>query len=125
MDKEKITNAITEISNLSDEQQKYLYGRCESWVKENFKDGLEIVSIMESDKHEEGIVHCYLRNPDDGCCYDIRGEIESDEDILAYTGIDYNEDDIEEFVFESLEDFKTYLKWVDFEMIKDNFLIQE
>ena len=121
MDKNKIANAISKISELSDEQQKYLYGQCDRWVKENFKDGLEIVAIMESAKHENGIVHCYIRNPDNGCYYDVRGEMNSDEDVLAYTGIDYNEDNIEEFVFESLNDFEIYLKWVDFEMVKDNF----
>lgn len=121
MEKEEIAEAITKIGELSKEQQKYLYGECENWVKKNFTNGMEIVVIMESDKHEEGIVHCYLRNRNNGLCYDVRGEMNDDREVLLYTGIDYNLDNIDEFIFECLDDFEMYLKWVDFEMVKDQF----
>lgn len=74
------------------------------------------------DKHENGIEHCYLRNKIIGCCYDIRGEFGNDEDILRYTGVNYNQENIEEFVFQRVEDFKKFLKWVEFEQVKDCFM---
>ena len=107
---------------MSDDEQKYLYGKCENWVKQNFTAGMEIIAIMESDKHEEGIVHCYLRDPNNGLCYDIRGEMKDDREVLFYTGVDYSMDNIDEFIFECLADFEMYLKWVDFEMVKEQFL---
>ena len=110
------------ISELSPEEEKYLYGNCDKWVKEHFSDGLEIVAIMMENNHEEGIVHCYLRNPDNGHCYDVRGEFETDEEIMEYTEVDIIEDDIDQFIIDTLDDFELFLKWAEFEIVKDEFL---
>jgi len=123
MSKEKIAEQIQQINLLSEEEQRYLYGECDKWCIENFEDGLEIVAIMESDNHENGITHSYLRNPDNQLCYDVRGESGCDEEIIAYTGADYFNDEIEEYVFENLYDFKKFLKWVEFEVVREGYLV--
>lgn len=122
MSKEEIAEQIQQINLLSEEEQRYLYGECDKWCIENFEDGLEIVAIMESDNRENGIAHSYLRNPDNKLCYDVRGESGCDEEIIAYTGVDYFNDEIEEYVFESLYDFKKFLKWVEFEVVREGYL---
>lgn len=122
MSKEEIAEQIQQINLLSEEEQRYLYGECDKWCIENFEDGLEIVAIMESDNHENGIAHSYLRNPDNQLCYDVRGESGCDEEIISYTGVDYFNDEIEEYVFESLYDFKKFLKWVEFEVVREGYL---
>lgn len=120
--KELLAKDISAIRKMSEEDQRYLYGECDRWVLDNFEIGLEIVAIIIPDKHINGIEHCYLRNKITGCCYDTRGEFGNDEDILRYTVVNYNQDNIEEFVFQRLEDFKKFLKWVEFEQIKDYFI---
>lgn len=122
MSKEEITEQIQQINSLSEEEQRYLYGECDKWCIENFEDGLQIVVIMESDNHENGITHSYLRNPDNQLCYDVRGESGCDEEIIAYTGVDYFNDEIEEYVFDNLYDFKKFLKWVEFESVREGYL---
>ena len=122
MRNEEIAEQIQQINLLSEEEQRYLYGECDKWCIENFEDGLEIVAIMESDNHENGIAHSYLRNPYNQLCYDVRGESGCDEEIIAYTGVDYFNDEIEEYVFESLYDFKKFLKWVEFEVVREGYL---
>lgn len=122
MSKEEIAEQIQQINLLSEEEQRYLYGECDKWCIENFEDGLEIVAIMESDNHENGITHSYLRNPDNQLCYDVRGESGCDEEIIAYTSVDYFNDEIEEYVFENLYDFKKFLKWVEFEVVREGYL---
>lgn len=121
-DKKKWLDTLNEINSLPKERQKYLYGECDYWVRDNYKDGLEIVAIMQKDNHEDGITHCYLRNPDNGLCYDVRGEKKTDEDILCYTGIDYFSSNTEEYVFQNLEDFEAYIKWIEFETEKQDYL---
>jgi len=44
---------------------------------------------MERDNHENGIIHSYLRNISTGLCYDVRGESGCDEEIIAYTSVNY------------------------------------
>ena len=73
MNKEKIADHIQKINQLSEEEQRYLYGECDKWCLDNFKEGLQIVAIMERDNHENGITHSYLRNINTGVCYDVRG----------------------------------------------------
>ncbi len=77
---------------------------------------------MEADNHENGITHCYLRNSENGLCYDVRGESGCDEEIIAYTLVDYLSDNIEEYVFDNLVDFKKFLKWVEFEVERVYYL---
>ena len=114
---------IAKINKMPDYLQKFLYGECDKWCVQNFKPGFEIVAIMVENSHEDGIVHAYLRKSDTRQCYDIRGEMENDEVIIRYTGIDYYEDNIEEFVFYTIEEFERYLKWVDFERVKTQYLV--
>lgn len=121
-DKDLLAEEICKINKISEEDQRYLYGECDRWVLDNFERGLEIVAIMVTENHENGIEHCYLRNKITGCCYDIRGELGSDDEILQYTGVIYSQNSIEEFVFENLNDFKKFLKWVEFEQIKNCFM---
>lgn len=64
MSKEEIAEQIREINVLPEEKQRYLYRECDKWCVENFEYGLEIAAIMESDNHENGITHSYLRNPE-------------------------------------------------------------
>lgn len=119
--KNLLAEDIYKINKMDEEDQKYLYGCCDDWVLKNFKVGLEIVVIM-THNHKKGIEHCYLRNSINGYCYDVRGESENDECILRYTGVVYECNSIEEFVFENLDDFKMFLKWVEFEKIRDYFM---
>lgn len=121
-DNDLLAEEIRKINKMSEDDKRYLYGECDRWVLDNFEIGLEIVAIMISDRHENGIEHCYLKNKITGCCYDIRGEFGNDEDILRYTGIIYECKDFEEFVFEDLDNFKKFLKWVEFEQVKDCFM---
>lgn len=122
MSNEEITEQIREINTLPEEKQRHLYGECDKWCIENFEDGLEIVAIMESDNHENGITHSYLRNPENKLCYDVRGEKGCDEEVIAYTGVDYFNDDIEEYIFDNIYDFKKFLKWVEFEVVREGYL---
>lgn len=123
MSKEEIVKQIQKINRLSDEDQRYLYGECDKWCLNNFEEGLQIVAIMEKDNHENGITHCYLRNLDNDLCYDVRGESGCDEEIIAYTGVDYYSSNIEEYVFEDIEDFKMFLKWIEFEAVRRYHLV--
>lgn len=118
MNKEKIADHIQIINQLSEEEQRYLYGECDKWCLDNFKEGLQIVAIMERDNHENGITHCYLRNLDNGLCYDVRGESGCDEEIIAYTGVNYFSNNVEEYIFDNVNDFKMFLKWIDFEVVR-------
>ena len=52
MDGNKYAEHIRKINLLSQEEQRYLYGECDRWVLNNFKNGLEIVAIMEKDNYE-------------------------------------------------------------------------
>lgn len=122
MVKKEIVNQIQRINHLSDDDLKYLYGECDKWCLDNFKDGLQIVAIMEKDNHENGITHSYLRNLDSGLCYDVRGESGCDEEIIEYTGVNYYSGNVEEYTFENIEDFKMFLKWIEFEIVKDYYL---
>lgn len=122
MSKEEIVEQIQEINRLPDEDQRYLYGECDRWCLNNFEEGLQIVAIMENDNHENGIVHCYLRNLDNGLCYDVRGKSNCDEEIIAYTGVDYYSSNVEEYIFEDIEDFKMFLKWIEFEIVRVYYL---
>lgn len=106
--KEELVAQIEKINQLSEEEQRYLYGECDKWCIDNFENGLEIVVIMEIDNHENGITHCYLRNPNNGLCYDVRGESSCDKYIIAYTDVDYLSDNIEEYIFDNLGDFKMF-----------------
>ena len=115
-------NSTNKLNELSPEEEKYLYGNCDTWVKEHFSDGLEIVAIMMENHHEEGIVHCYLRNPDDGHCYDVRGEFDTDEDLMEFTEVDIIEDNVDKFIIDRLDDFELFLQWAEFETVKDEFL---
>lgn len=45
-----------------------------------------------------------------------------DEEVIAYTGVDYFNDDIEEYIFDNIYDFKKFLKWVEFEVIRKGYL---
>ena len=105
MSKEEIVEQIQKINRLPDEDQRYLYGECDRRCLNNFEEGLQIVAIMEKDNHENGIIHCYLRNLDNGLCYDVRGESGCDEEIIAYTGVDYYSNNIEEYIFDNIEDY--------------------
>lgn len=122
MSKEEIVEHIQKINRLSDEDQRYLYGECDRWCLDNFEDGLQIVAIMEKDNYENGITHSYLRNLGSGLCYDVRGESGCDEEIIAYTGVDYYSNNIEEYIFDNIKDFKMFLKWVDFEVVRKYYL---
>lgn len=122
IDKQLLAEDINVINAMDEESQRYLYGECDRWILNNFRNGLDIVAIMERNNHENGMIHSYLRNRISGCCYDIRGEFGCDEDILRYTSVDYESSDIEEFVFEELNDFRKFLKWLDFEIIRDLFI---
>lgn len=122
MNKEKITDHIQKINQLSEEEQRYLYGECDKWCLDNFEDGLQIVAIMERDNHENGITHSYLRNINTGVCYDVRGVSKCGEEIVLYTGVDYYSNNIEEYIFDNIRDFKKFLKWIDFEIIKQYHL---
>ena len=123
MDGNEYAEYIRKINLLPQEEQRYLYGECDRWCLENFEYGLEIVAIMERDNHENGITHSYLRDSITGYCYDVRGESGNDEEILAYTGVAYCSDNIEEYVFDRIEDFKMFLKWVEFECMREGFLV--
>lgn len=123
INKDELVAHIQKINKLSDNDQRYLYGECDKWCLENFEDGLEIVVIMERDNHENGITHSYLRNLDNGLCYDIRGESGCDREIIAYTGVDYNSSDIEEYIFDNINDFKKFLLWIEFEVVRDCYLV--
>lgn len=123
MSKEKNVEQIQKINQLSDDEQRYLYGECDKWYLENFEEGLQIVAIMERDNHENGIAHSYLRNLDSGLCYDVRGESGCDEEIIAYTGVNYYSSNVEEYIFEDIEDFKMFLKWIDFEVVREYHLV--
>ena len=123
MDKNKCAEHIRQINLLSAEKQQYLYGKCDEWCLNHFKTGFEIVAIMQSDNHKNGIIHCYIRNPKTEHCYDVRGEFDNNVDILTYTGIDYNSDTIEEHVFNTISDFKTFLHWIESEIIREEFLV--
>lgn len=122
IDKNVIVEQIQRINQLSEEEQRYLYGECDKWCLENFEDGLQIVAIMERNNHENGITHSYLRNIYTGLCYDIRGESGCDEEIIAYTGVDYFSGNVEEYIFDNIKDFKMFLKWIDFEVIREYHL---
>ncbi len=122
MSKEEIAEQIQKINRLPDEDQRYLYGECDRWCLDNFEEGLQIVAIMEKDNHENGITHCYLRNLDKGLCYDVRGESSCDKEIIAYTGVDYFSNNIEEYIFDNIEDFKMFLKWIEFEVVREYHL---
>ncbi|MBC5744672.1 hypothetical protein FMM74_014070 [Lachnospiraceae bacterium MD308] len=122
MSKEEVAEQMQRINQLSEEEQRYLYGECDKWCLDTFIEGLQIVAIMEKDNHENGITHCYLRNLDNGLCYDVRGEYGSDEEIIAYTGVDYYSNNIEEYIFDNIENFKKFLKWIDFEIIRQYYL---
>lgn len=119
---EEIIEQIHKINQLSDEEQRYLYGECDKWCLENFEEGLQIVVIMERDNHENGITHSYLRNLDNGLCYDVRGGSGCDEEIIAYTGVDYYSNNVEEYIFDSIKDFKMFLKWIEFEVVREYHL---
>lgn len=99
-----------------------MYGECDKWCLENFEEGLQIVVIMEMDNHQNGIVHSYLRNLNNGLCYDVRGEIGCDEEIIAYTGVDYYSNNVEEYIFDSVDDFEMFLKWIAFEIVRECYL---
>lgn len=122
INKEELATQIIRINQLSEEDQRYLYGECDKWCLENFEAGLQIVAIMESDNHENGITHSYLRNLETGLCYDVRGEFGWDKEIIAYTGVDYYSNNIEEYIFDNIEDFKKFLKWIDFEVVREYHL---
>lgn len=122
IDKEQLAAQIERINQLSKEEQRYLYGECDKWCLKNFEDGLQIIVIMEKDNHENGITHSYLRNLDNGLCYDVRGEYSCDKEIILYTGVDYYSNNIEEYIFNNIEDFKKFLKWIDFEAIRGDYL---
>lgn len=122
MSKEEIVEQIQKINQLSDEDQRYLYGECDKWCLDNFEEGLQIVAIMERDNHENGITHSYLRNLDNDLCYDVRGESGCDEEIIAYTGVDYYSNNVEEYIFDNIEDFKMFLKWIEFEVVREYYL---
>lgn len=121
VNKDLLAEDIQYINGMDEESKRYLYGECDYWAKENFETGLEMVAIMEQNNHENGIIHCYLRNKDSDCCYDVRGEFGCDAEILRYTGFDYYTTIVEEFVFENINDFKKFLKWVEFEQVRDLF----
>lgn len=115
---------MKKINQLTQEEQRYLYGYSDNWVMNNFKDdmNMEIVVIMQRDKHENGIIHSYLRDRVTGCCYDVRGKFRSNEEIIKYTDVKYT-DDIEEYIFYSIKEFEMYLSWVDFEMMKEEYMV--
>lgn len=102
MSKKEIIEQAKRIGQLTDEDQRYLYVECDKWCLENFEEGLQIVDIMEKDNHENGITHSYFRNLDNGLCYDVRGTSGCDEEIIAYTGVDYYSDNVEEYIFEDV-----------------------
>lgn len=122
MSKEDMIEQMQRIDQLSDDNQRYLYGECDRWCLENFENGLQIVAIMEKNNHENGITHSYLRNLDNGLCYDVRGESGCDEEIIAYTGVDYYTNNVEEYIFDNVEDFKLFLKWIEFEVVREYYL---
>lgn len=122
MGKEEIVEQIQKINQLSDEDKRYLYGECDRWCLDNFEEGLQIVSIMGKNNHENGIAHCYLRNLNNGLYYDVRGESGNDEEIIAYTGVDHHSSNVEEYIFDDVEDFKMFLKWIDFEVAREYYL---
>lgn len=123
MSERDIIKQIQRIEQLPENDQRYLYGECDKWCLENFEEDLQIVAIMERDNYENGITHSYLRDPDNRLCYDVRGESDCDEEIIAYTGVDYYSNNIEEYVFNNVEDFKMFLKWIDFEAIRKDYLV--
>ena len=108
------------------QEQCDFFSACERWIFENFNDNgdMEIVALIQTDFRENGLLHCYLRDIGSGVCYDVRGEFEKDEDIILYTGVDFWELDIEEYAFYSVEDFKRFLRWLDFEMVRDHYLLR-
>ena len=61
---------------------------------------------------------------DNGLCYDVRGESGDDEEIIAYTGVDYYSSNVEEYIFDDVEDFKMFLKWIDFEVVREYYLAE-
>ena len=40
MSKEEIVVQMQKINQLSDEDQRYLYGECDRWCMDNFEEGL-------------------------------------------------------------------------------------
>lgn len=122
MCKEEIAEQIRKINQLPDKEQRYLYGECDRWCLDNFEKGLQIVAIMEKDNHENGITHSYLRNLDNSLCYDVRGESGCDEEIIAYTGVDYFSNNVEEYIFDNVDEFKMFLKWIEFEVVRECYL---
>ena len=122
MSKEEVAEQMQRINQLSEEEQRYLYGECDKWCLDTFIEGLQIVAIMEKDNHENGITHCYLRNLDNGLCYDVRGKSSFDEEIIAYTGVDYIFNNVEEYIFDNADDFKMFLKWIEFEVVRKHYL---
>lgn len=124
INKEEFVSQIKRINQLSEENQRYLYGECDKWCLENFGNGLQIVAIMENDNHENGITHSYLRDLETGLCYDVRGEFSCDKEIISYTAVDYYSNNIEEYVFDNIEDFNKFLRWIDFEVERVYYLAE-
>lgn len=123
--KMKTAESIRDIQSLSEDEQYFLYGGCYSWCISHFHDyeGVQIAAVMDRHHHENGIVHCYLKNPDTGICYDVRGASDNEEYMTAYTGITLYPECMETYLFSSIEDFEMFLKWIDFEIIKNDFLV--
>lgn len=120
-----VAESIRDIQSLSEEEQNFLYGDCYLWCILHFHDyeGVQIAAVMDCHHHENGIAHCYLKNPETGMCYDARGASDDEEYMAAYTGITIYPESMETYIFTSIEDFEMFLQWIDFEIIKDNFLI--
>ena len=53
----------------------------------------------------------------------MRGKSDCDEEIIAYTGVDYFSDNVEEYIFDDIKSFKKFLKWIDFEVIRRYYLV--
>ena len=68
------------------------------------------------------LVFAGIYQKDNGLCYDARGKCGCDREIIAYTGVDYNSSDIEEYIFDNIDDFKKFLLWIEFEVIRGYYL---
>lgn len=125
----ELAKDIAEIQKMSAYQKSFLYENSAEWCDKNFDDyykkfygrgGIQITAIVDSN-HENGLIKAYLRNFKTEKCFDVRGEFATDQDILRYTGIDYESDSIEKFTFDSYKPFRLFLRWLDFEKVKEQY----
>lgn len=103
---EKYLNEERDEDELTPEEDEYLHGRCDDWVRENFQKGDTIVLIEEYDYDIDAycIGHALLKR--NGRYLDVRGYMDDMEEVLE--PFDFTDDDVLEF--KSLAKFNKYVQ---------------